>query len=486
MIAIREKKKKNTVLSNEKKNFMKDSPHEHQIPAIQVAIKYFDILEDFMNQTNCISDDESDVNYKNINSCLNIIYKSLDKDSNFHGIKYFQILIALYSYVPDKQSKIKCSILSIIDFIVSHSSDALDDFIRSNTNSFLIQILQNCTNSAIRNQIFYIMNNIMTRDAKDPINQICINDNYIEIFFNEYNTLLASVNLEKDMETNSLMFPVISGIIKFIMFPELIQNDVFSKIFEKVTEFFTKSDQYTFYAIQVEDVLANVSLILEKINLSMLIESGFIAHIYQILNDNVPFSIFVSSSFYFLGKLSLLNSPISNEIIANFNFIEVCIKIMNRNLKDEEYFEGFFYYITNVLYSQQNSIIKSLYDINFFDWCIAINKELTFQSQKSLCYCLLSVMYYAELNILSKIISNNNLIDFIFEVLSASKKKIIVHALTSFVRIFNLIPDFSTKYPYFFTEIVNFSENPDQYNECDDFNELFEVLKRNIGEYIDN
>ena len=381
----------------------------------------------------------------------------------------------------------------VIEFLINNFPDATDDFIEYDINTFIAPIILESNNTALRSKSLYIVKNLITSNSEDRINQYFIENGYIEMISHLYESTLSQseFNITNDLNNklNSLMIPIISILINFILFHELIPAEIYSLLFETITDIITRRYQSDLFAIQVEDIISNAMNIIYEIDLSIFFETGFILQVYDILNEENLVSSYASPSFFFLGTLlkALIDeeSQMTTEIASNINLSDICSQMMDENDNSLEYYEGFFFYLTNLLSVQENSIIELLNRINFFAWCISISGDLDFNAQKSLCYFLLSTLYFADDTILSELISINELVDFLFEILSVAKKKLTFHALTCFIRIFNTLSHFSTKYDYFFDQVSIYLDKSINFEDNSEINELFGVLRKNVDSNID-
>lgn len=468
-----------------KRHFIKDD-FDYQQPTLELIRKcfdYLDLLTDSPKNESCTS-----LAYDDILSYIKIIYrelKNLPSDCNYHDTDFFRILINTYSLIPDDKTVIKIQIFSIFELMITTSPEASKSFIDCNIDALLQPILSKSQNISLKSQAISLMKNILL-DNDEIIIQYYIDNNYIELFISEYKSLSSNPELGINNEVDSLLLSVASFLTSFTLFPELVPEKLYYSIFETITDIFRKRNQYSILGVVVYDVLKCLLSIFRRIDLSILIKTGFINQIYEILNEENFIYTYASCSFFLLGSLVAENYELAKEIVPNSNYIEICCKKINENDINDSTLEGFFFFLTNLIHIQEYPVLDSLIEINLFNWCFSIYKDICYLAQKSICYFILAAFYFASDDFLSELISNNNLVDFIFEIISVSRKKLIVRALHCFITIFKKISLFSTKFPYFLDQIIKFLNNydPDNIENEEDkamIVELLDTLQKDIN-----
>lgn len=462
----------------------KDNPIVTSLGMIIECFKY--LAQEITSQG---EDPKKDLRYDDILSYLRIIFHQLSflpDDTNFHGIDFFQVLIELYSLISDDQTQIKINIFYIIEFMVRSSDDGSRDFIECDANKFLKQIFTESENTSIKTHALYLMKNIMTGKEDDLISQYYIENNFIEMLHLQYESLISNPELDIDKSISSQLIPTASFLINFIFFPKSIPSDTYYKLFETINEIFENRRRYIILNDIIDDALSYLLSNFREIDLSIFIKTRLIYKIYDIINEENPISSHCSQSFFLLGGLAAEDSEIAKDIISNSNFISICSKKIEENDKGDETLQSFFFFLTNILHLNENFIIESLIEIDLFSWCIAICNDICFNAQKSLCYFFLATLFFAPDNVIFDLLSEKELIDFIFEVISVSKKKLIIRALNCFVKILKKISITSTKFSYLSSRILIFldSYNTKDISDEDDKERIDDLLETIHNEII--
>ncbi|OHS99472.1 hypothetical protein TRFO_08422 [Tritrichomonas foetus] len=435
--------------------------------ASQTAKKYFSIISEFLACGN--------QNSSEINSFLNIIYNSLTEyDVPFHGAEFFDILFKLWRIFSKSDLKVCLSIVQIIEYMVNKTIEASYELIKCNFHQTFFEFLQFNENKALQSQIIYLFSNIIQNDDIELL-KFCVQNGFIEIFLKEKDKILNDPSIDFIDGFSSILFPIFSSVIRFLVYPEIFdsQNDFFT-IFQISTDILKQRNEQHFFDVHVKDIISSIILSLGKFDLSLLLESGFYKEIILIINDD--FSHHISDAYLFLGKLFFhLSINVDPSVFYPSPFmidvISKCSHIMTCDVKDLDYLESFFFFLTNFI-NLNPDIVSQLYQHRFYQWCALVTPSISYHGQKSFCYFFCSSLFYANLEILIGLLSDQNIVHTFIGFLQYAKRKLIRQAMESVLRVFSIAPDFCHQAPIFSELLLNFIEN--DFDSQDE--ELLEII----------
>lgn len=445
----------------------------------ETIIKYFHLLGETIESTQEISPPQ-------ILSSLKVIYDGISQNHiAIHGPDKFIILIYLFTHYSEE---IHIFVLSIIEEMLKYSDEAPYEYIKSGFTPLLFEILQNSDNLSIKIKIFYIMFYIIPCENDDILFQFCLDNHFIDILLNEYAVQLQVLLANPvDRTAEDILYPVLSSLLTFFKFPELIESDLYGLIFRISSDILEKRNDHQCFDLLVKDVILSANDLVGKVDFVVFIESGFIHELISMIHEEILNPQLHSKCFYLLGHLIFAYPEKKGEIATNVDLLSLCHKAMEINdgtsftADDNEYLEAFFFFLTNL---HDLMDLRVLYEKQFYHWCIHISQLTSYKSQKSICYFLISVLSSANPEVLLSIFMINDFAPFIFDFLKVAKPKLLAESFCCFQRIMTIIPDFTERFPQFITELFSLIEQAEQM-ETDEIETLAQNLKKLLESSID-
>ena len=368
-----------------------------------------------------------------------------DTPCKFDAEYCFKIFLNLLINVPSIEV-IKKTLLSIKYFILS-SHEASIQLINLQILPILILFLKQFDNNFVRLNIFKIFSNILKEDEK--VFQVCIENQFPELYINEFHCLLNKLNLS-DFYSLTLLDPVIDGLLSLSRFPNPFSQQLIyinSSILENRENL----------GMFVDDTLSYSQCLIVDPNFdnSVFFSSGFINHIINILCDD--FSVYWTNSYLCLGQILKDQTPEVDNLIDNFDIVACCSKAIS--FADIDSFaSGFYFFVSNFI-SRKIEFIPKLENLGLFNWEKVQFRIKSYKSTKAFVNLVVNVLYFSELEEVMRIVSNEATVNTLFDCLDNAKEHLICHSLMSFEQLETKYNAEIKQFNLFLGRLVIFLEN---------------------------
>ena len=441
--------------------------------AFKTVKKYFEILSESLIKNN--------LSLENIISCLNIIQNNIQYiQLNDQSGEFYLILSNIWKTVYDPALKLNIYITNIVELLNNYSIENTIEFCESDFQQLFIAMLQTSFNQSLNSKILYIMCNVVTSNDNDLITWT-IQNNYINIFGNIFFKIFQPPIEAFDSSLYTILFPVVHGIIHYLNFIEIIPKEDYNYILKIAIKIIQERENYSFFNTFVPEIIQCITQSLDYIGVKTIVDCEFYQIVLEIINDDL--SPYLNDAFYFLGKLfSFPYEVIHDFSLQGLDVPKTCMHLMKLQDNNKDYLDGLFYFLGNFILIIPDSI-DNLFREGFFKWCTEIVLNISFHAQKSFCYFFLSVLFCSNESVIMDLLSDQNNIDCLFNIIGEGEHKISLNAIRAFHRVFSIIDNLPEKLPHFTNQICTFLENI-QPTEDPEVNILLEELNGYMDEYL--